>query len=246
MKSQGSNSGDGGDTRDGGKIVGGAIGARGSEIDDSLLVSSYACMPFIYGSSWTGEMASEAKRYLDKSSEGSGEGPPVKKEPTLSLVVVCLYLILTEPVLFNFFHLHSESASGYDALADSTAEVDPGLSNPNDSIPSQQGTNEESRADEISKKIKLEDLSDLLKDIRSAFFIPDSPQDEPIIVSDESEEEEKVAKDKDTHASSYDVPEDTSTPYPPSLKSAHIQELMAQVQLLQSQKDELEQQKGKS
>ncbi|GJZ81249.1 hypothetical protein Tco_0646243 [Tanacetum coccineum] len=37
------------------------------------------------------------------------------------------------------------------------------------------GTNEESRADEISKKIKLEDLSDLLKDTRSAFFTPDSP-----------------------------------------------------------------------
>ncbi|GJZ10982.1 hypothetical protein Tco_0545741 [Tanacetum coccineum] len=50
------------------------------------------------------------------------------------------------------------------------------------------GTNEESRADEISKKIKLEDLSDLLKDTRSAFFTLNSLQDEPIIVSDESEE----------------------------------------------------------
>ncbi|GKD17188.1 hypothetical protein Tco_1206346 [Tanacetum coccineum] len=44
------------------------------------------------------------------------------------------------------------------------------------------GTNEESRADEISKKIKLEDLSDLLKDTRSAFFTLDFPEDEPIIV----------------------------------------------------------------
>ncbi|GJZ09734.1 hypothetical protein Tco_0544017 [Tanacetum coccineum] len=34
------------------------------------------------------------------------------------------------------FILHSESASGHDALADSTAEVDPGLSAPNDSISS--------------------------------------------------------------------------------------------------------------
>ncbi|GKC82042.1 hypothetical protein Tco_1137759 [Tanacetum coccineum] len=50
------------------------------------------------------------------------------------------------------------------------------------------GTNEESKADEISKKIKLEDLSDLLKDTRSAFFTLNSLQDEPIIVSDESEE----------------------------------------------------------
>ncbi|GJU03649.1 hypothetical protein Tco_1113987 [Tanacetum coccineum] len=70
---KGSNSGDGGNTGDGGKTVGGAIGARGGGIGDSLLVALYACMTFIYGSSWKGEMASEAKRYLVKSSEGSKE-----------------------------------------------------------------------------------------------------------------------------------------------------------------------------
>ncbi|GKF14220.1 hypothetical protein Tco_0055682, partial [Tanacetum coccineum] len=70
-KSQESNSGDGGNTRDGGKKVDGAIGACGDGIGNSLLVALYACMTFIYGSSWKGEMASEAKRYLDKSSEGS-------------------------------------------------------------------------------------------------------------------------------------------------------------------------------
>nr|GEZ87147.1 hypothetical protein [Tanacetum cinerariifolium] len=116
---------------------------------------------------------------------------------------------------------HPQLSSGNDASADSIAEADPGLSAPNDSIPSQQdqtkyvgdglrtaqtdsGTNEESRADEISKKIKMEDLSDLLKDIRSAFFTPNSPQDEPIIILDKSEEKEEVVKDKDTHASSHD------------------------------------------
>ncbi|GJV64186.1 hypothetical protein Tco_1475014 [Tanacetum coccineum] len=144
------------------------------------------------------------------------------KEPILSSVVVCLHLIFIEPVYSTSFILHSESASGHDASADSTAEADPGLSAPNDSIPAQQdqtksagdglktahadsGTNEESRTDDIAKKIKLEDLSDLLKDIRSVFFAPDSPEDEPIIISDESEEE--VAKDKDTHASSHDKDE---------------------------------------
>ncbi|GKG32512.1 hypothetical protein Tco_0430022, partial [Tanacetum coccineum] len=45
----------------------------------------------------------------------------------------------------------------------------------------------------------------------------------------EEEEEEEVDTDKDTHATSHDVPEDTSIPHPPSLKSAQIQELMAQV-----------------
>ncbi|GJT60924.1 hypothetical protein Tco_1004457 [Tanacetum coccineum] len=102
---------------------------------------------------------------------------------------------------------HPQLSSGHDASADSTAEVDPGNSVPNDSIPSQQGTNEESRADEISKKIKMEDLSDLLKYTRSSFFTPDSPQDEPNIVLDESEEEVEVDKDKDTHATSHDKDE---------------------------------------
>ncbi|GKB11615.1 hypothetical protein Tco_0845538 [Tanacetum coccineum] len=52
------------------------------------------------------------------------------------------------------------------------------------------------------------------------------PQDDPIIVTDESEEEE--ANKEDTHDTSHDVPEDTLVPTPPSLKSAQIQELMAQ------------------
>ncbi|GKD53596.1 hypothetical protein Tco_1286983 [Tanacetum coccineum] len=68
-KSQGSNSGDGGNTRGRGKIVRGAIGACSSRIGDSLLVALYDCMTFIYGSSLKGEMVSEAKRSLDKSSE---------------------------------------------------------------------------------------------------------------------------------------------------------------------------------
>ncbi|GJY06139.1 hypothetical protein Tco_0373193 [Tanacetum coccineum] len=75
---------------------------------------------------------------------------------------------------------HPQISSGHDALADSIAEVDPGLSAPNDSIPSQQdqtkslgdglkttqtdsGTDKEFRADEISKKIKLEDLFRIFK-----------------------------------------------------------------------------------
>ncbi|GJW51298.1 hypothetical protein Tco_0092649 [Tanacetum coccineum] len=84
-KSQESNINDSGNTGDGGKTVGGAIGLCGSGIGDSLLVALYACITFIYGSLWKGEMASEAKRYLNKSSEGLGEvvrlgNSPVKPE----------------------------------------------------------------------------------------------------------------------------------------------------------------------
>ncbi|GJR35176.1 hypothetical protein Tco_1210860 [Tanacetum coccineum] len=49
-----------------------------------------------------------------------------------------------------------------------------------------------------------------------------TPQDEPIIVTDESEKDE--ADKGDTHDTSHDVPEDTSIPPPTSLKSAQIQE----------------------
>ncbi|GKA42482.1 hypothetical protein Tco_0735142 [Tanacetum coccineum] len=54
-----------------------------------------------------------------------------------------------------------------------------------------------------------------------------TPQRLPIIVSDESGEEE-TKRYKDTHATSHDVPEDTSIPHPPFPKSVQIKELMAQ------------------
>nr|GEW20435.1 integrase, catalytic region, zinc finger, CCHC-type, peptidase aspartic, catalytic [Tanacetum cinerariifolium] len=93
------------------------------------------------------------------------------------------------------------------------------------------GLNEASRANNLLKKIKLEDLSEFLRDTRFAFFTPNSSQYEPIIVIDESEEEK--ADKEDIHDTFHDMLKDTSVPPPPSLKSAQIQELMAQVQLLQ-------------
>nr|GEU77678.1 copia protein [Tanacetum cinerariifolium] len=41
------------------------------------------------------------------------------------------------------------------------------------------GINKESKADDISLKVKMEDLSDILKDTRFEFFTPDSPPDDP-------------------------------------------------------------------
>ncbi|GJZ73615.1 hypothetical protein Tco_0637761 [Tanacetum coccineum] len=55
---------------------------------------------------------------------------------------------------------------------------------------------------------RLEDLSNILKDTRFAFFTPDSPTDESIIVSDESEKEE-VEKVEQPPATSQDVLKDT-------------------------------------
>ncbi|GJX31216.1 hypothetical protein Tco_0241071 [Tanacetum coccineum] len=54
--------------------------------------------------------------------------------------------------------------------------------------------------------------------------------DDPIIVRDESKEEE--ADKEDTHDTSHDMPKDTSIPPPPSRKLAQIQELIAQARTL--------------
>nr|GEU86540.1 hypothetical protein [Tanacetum cinerariifolium] len=67
---------------------------------------------------------------------------------------------------------------------------------------SESGSNEESRANDLSKKIKLEDLSEFLKDTRYAFFTLDSPQYETIIVTNECEEEE--ANKGNTYDTSHD------------------------------------------
>nr|GFA07147.1 hypothetical protein [Tanacetum cinerariifolium] len=56
-----------------------------------------------------------------------------------------------------------------------------------------------------------------------------APNDSMPAQQDESEEEEEVSKDKDTHASFHDVPKDNSIPHPPSPKSTQIQDLMARV-----------------
>ncbi|GJW52976.1 hypothetical protein Tco_0097061 [Tanacetum coccineum] len=52
---------------------------------------------------------------------------------------------INEPIFSAYFIIHSESALGYDALADSTAKADHGLFAPNDSIPQQQGMDEENK-----------------------------------------------------------------------------------------------------
>nr|GEU56808.1 retrovirus-related Pol polyprotein from transposon TNT 1-94 [Tanacetum cinerariifolium] len=59
-------------------------------------------------------------------------------------------------------------------------------------------------------------------------------------------EDEETERYEDTHATSHDGPKDTLISHPPSPKSVQIQELMAQVLLLQSHKLKLEQQKEKA
>ncbi|GKA31891.1 hypothetical protein Tco_0718258 [Tanacetum coccineum] len=147
-------------------------------------------------------------------------------------------------------HPQLSSGSNLSVLVDKTKSAKDGLKTAH----TDSGTNEESRADDILLKVKLEDLSDILKDTRSSFFTLESPTNEPIIVSDESEGEEEVAKDKDTEATSHDEPEDTSVLPPCKSSSFHGtwskpklgSKKDTKVHLLQSQKEELEQAKAKA
>ncbi|GJY69561.1 hypothetical protein Tco_0472543 [Tanacetum coccineum] len=93
-------------------------------------------------------------------------------------------------------------SSGCDALVNSTAEVDPGLSAPNDSIPQQQGMDEGTKntsydhifavkEEEASSTIKLEDLAKLVSNMEPSFKDLDSPKDDHVIVVDDSDEDEE-------------------------------------------------------
>ncbi|GJR15470.1 hypothetical protein Tco_0798122 [Tanacetum coccineum] len=80
-------------------------------------------------------------------------------------------------------HPQLSSGSNLSVLVDKTKSAKDGLKTAHTTS----GANKESRgADDILRKVKLEDLSNILKDTRYAFFTPDSPTDEPIIVSDVS------------------------------------------------------------
>ncbi|GKD08007.1 hypothetical protein Tco_1187692 [Tanacetum coccineum] len=108
---------------------------------------------------------------------------------------------------------HPQLSSGHDASADSTGSNPSVLVDKTKSAGhglktahTNSGASKKLEAYEISKKIKLEDLLNLLKDTRSAFFTPDSPPDEPIIISNESKEEE-VEKAEQPPATSQDKKE---------------------------------------
>ncbi|GJW87170.1 hypothetical protein Tco_0162510 [Tanacetum coccineum] len=169
-------------------------------------------------------------------------------------------LNLNKPIFSASFIIHSESTSGHDVSAYFTAEVDPGLSAPNDCIPPQQGMDEGTKntsydhifagtdphvladqtksastaihddKEEASSIIKLEDLIKLVSQIQPSFKDPDSPEDDPVIIVDESDEDEPN-----------DETEDTSVPRSSSPRSSQIQELTNQ-----SQKHKLELEKNKA
>ncbi|GKB95014.1 hypothetical protein Tco_0981151, partial [Tanacetum coccineum] len=115
----------------------------------------------------------------------------------------------------------------------STAEADPGKSAPSDFIPQQQDKTQSvsegletvltqpttgKRAnsitrkveeDEASRTIKLEDLAKLVSSVQPSFKDLDSPEDDPIIVVDDSDEDEEA---DEVHATTNSEIEDASVP----------------------------------
>ncbi|GKA59777.1 retrovirus-related pol polyprotein from transposon TNT 1-94 [Tanacetum coccineum] len=158
----------------------------------------------------TGQSRKETQSSLAKDKSPSHPSPPT-------------------PVVGEMRKEAQQAAGGPSSLWATSEERSPTLPHPSS------GTNLSVLVDQTKSARDRLKTAHTNADTRSAFFAPESPQDEPIIISNESEEEEEVAKDKDTYASSQGVPEDTSIPYPPSPKLAQIQELMAQELLIEVQ-----------
>ncbi|GJU08350.1 hypothetical protein Tco_1124780 [Tanacetum coccineum] len=97
--------------------------------------------------------------------------------------------------------------------------------------------------DKSSRTIKLEDLEKLMSSVQPSFKDLDSTEDDPIIVVDDSDENEEA---DEVHATANVETEDTSVPKSSSPWSSLIQELTNQVLILQSQKHKLEFEKNKA
>ncbi|GJV44097.1 hypothetical protein Tco_1428633 [Tanacetum coccineum] len=99
---------------------------------------------------------------------------------------------LNEPIYSTSFIIHSESALGNDASAASIAEADLGNFAPSDFVPQQQGASSVASQieEETSNTIKLKDLAKLVSHVQPSFKDLDSPEDDPVIVVNDSDEDE--------------------------------------------------------
>nr|GEX84661.1 hypothetical protein [Tanacetum cinerariifolium] len=108
---------------------------------------------------------------------------------------------LNKPIFSASFIIHSECASENDASVVSTTEADLGKSAPSDFVPQQQGMNKGTKntsydhsfaveEEEDSSIIKLEGLAKIMSNVKPSFKDLDSPEDDHVIVVDDSDEDE--------------------------------------------------------
>ncbi|GKE31715.1 hypothetical protein Tco_1451037, partial [Tanacetum coccineum] len=158
-------------------------------------------------------------------------------------------LNLNKPIFLASFIIHSKSASRYDASADSTAETDPGLSAPStdpyvladqtksvseglETVLTQPLTGKGASSiarqveeEEASSTIKLEDLAKLVSNVQTSFKGLYSPEDDHVIVVDNSGQDEE----DEVHTTTNVETDDTSVPKSSSPRSSQIQELTNQL-----------------
>nr|GEU78458.1 hypothetical protein [Tanacetum cinerariifolium] len=115
-----------------------------------------------------------------------------------------------EPNYSVSFIIQSKSALGNDASTASIAKINPGNSAPSDFVPQQYGTILAARQikEETSSIIKLEDLSKLVSHVQPSIKDQDSPEDDPVIVVHDSDED----KDDKVHTTENIETEDTLVP----------------------------------
>ncbi|GJU93970.1 hypothetical protein Tco_1318726 [Tanacetum coccineum] len=128
-------------------------------------------------------------------------------------------------------------------LADQTKSVSEGLKTVLTQPITGKGASSVARKieEETSSSIKLEDLAKLVSHVQPSFKDLDSPEDDPVIVVDDTDKDEE----DEIHAATNDETEDNSVPKSSS-QSSQIQELTNQVLILQSQKHKLELEKNRA
>ncbi|GJX44666.1 hypothetical protein Tco_0261342 [Tanacetum coccineum] len=128
---------------------------------------------------------------------------------------------LNEPIYLASFIIHSESASGNDASAVSTAEADPGKSAPSDFVPQQQ---------DLTKSVS-EGLETILTQPRTgkgANSIASQVEEEEASSTIKLEDLAKLV-DEDEEDKVHTTTKDTSVPKSSSPRSSQIQELTNQL-----------------
>nr|GEY36550.1 hypothetical protein [Tanacetum cinerariifolium] len=142
-----------------------------------------------------------SKHTSESTTEASKSQSGLSKKETKSSSAMDTILSHLSPPIPVVGEMHKEAQqaaggpaslgnTGHDALADFIVEANHGIrSNPSvlvdktksarDGLKTTHTTssaNEESGSDDISRKVKLEDLADILNDTRSAFFTPNPQQ----------------------------------------------------------------------
>ncbi|GJX76526.1 hypothetical protein Tco_0323337 [Tanacetum coccineum] len=129
-------------------------------------------------------------------------------------------------------------------LADQTKSVSEGLETILTQPITRKGANSVASQikEETSSTIKLEDHAKLVSCVHPSFKDLDSPEDDPVIVMNDSNEDE----DYEVYAAKNVETKDTLVPKSSSPRSSQVQELTNQVLILQSQKYKLELEKNQA